>query len=160
MTMRKVLSQSNMTLISVALSLISLYVSTAHAQRDEKLSAFVAQYKALRPEGLNLWRSAQTADMAQEARLVSLQKEIFNYRKRLSSLSIGIEEYNLRRQREQRTYDPDEEHTYLVVARAADALGNVLAFATDYLSVKKAVYLKVAFKYEEGWRALDELVKE
>jgi len=158
--MRKVLSQSNMTLISIALSLISLYVSTAHAQRDEKLSAFVAQYKALRPEGLNLWRSAQTADMAQEARLVSLQKEIFNYRKRLNSLSIGIQEYNLQRQREQRTYDPDEEHIYLVVARAADALGNVLAFATDYLSVKKAVYLKVAFKYEEGWRALDDLVKE
>jgi hypothetical protein len=98
--------------------------------------------------------------MAQEARLVSLQKEIFNYRKRLNSLSIGIQEYNLQRQREQRTYDPDEEHIYLVVARAADALGNVLTFATDYLSVKKTVYLKVAFKYEEGWRALDELVKE
>ena len=142
--MRKVLRQSNMTLISVALSLISLCVSTAHAQSDEKLAAFVAQYKALRPEGLNLWRSAQTADMTQEARLVSLQRE----------------EYNLQRQREQQKYDPDEEHIYLVVARAADALGNVLAFATDYLSVKKAVYLKVAFKYEEGWRMLDELVKE
>ena len=158
--MRKVLRQSNMTLISVALSLISLCVSTAHAQSDEKLAAFVAQYKALRPEGLNLWRSAQTADMTQEARLVSLQREIINYRKRLSSLSISIEEYNLQRQRERQKYDPDEEHIYLVVARAADALGNVLAFATDYLSVKKAVYLKVAFKYEEGWRMLDELVKE
>jgi hypothetical protein len=158
--MRKVLRQSNMTLISVVLSLISLCVSTAYAQSDEKLAAFVAQYKALRPEGLNLWRSAQTADMTQEARLVSLQREIINYRKRLSSLSISIEEYNLQRQREQQKYDPDEEHIYLVVARAADALGNVLAFATDYLSVKKAVYLKVAFKYEEGWRMLDELVKE
>ena len=158
--MRKVLSQSNMTLISIALSLISLCVSTAHAQRDEKLGAFVTQYKALRPEGLNLWRSAQTADMTQEARLVSLQREIINYRKRLSSLSISIEEYNLQRQRNQQKYDPDEEHVYLVVARAADALGNVLAFATDYLSVKKAVYLKVAFKYEEAWRVLDELVKD
>ena len=33
--------------------------------------------------------------MTQEARLVSLQREIINYRKRLSSLSIGIEEYDL-----------------------------------------------------------------
>jgi hypothetical protein len=158
--MRKVLSQSIMTLISIALILISLYASTAEAQRDGKLSAFVAQYKALRQEGLSLWRSAQTADMAQEARLLSLQGEILNYRKRLHSLSVGIEEYNLQRQREPGKYDADEQHIYLVVARAADALGNVLTFAWDYLSVKKAVYLRVALKYEEAWHALDELVKE
>ena len=52
--MRKVLSQSDMTLISIALSLIFLCVSTAHALRRPKLGAFVTQYKALRPEGLNL----------------------------------------------------------------------------------------------------------
>jgi hypothetical protein len=159
-SMYKVPNKSNMTLISVVLGLILLYVSAAQAQRNEKLGAFVAQYKALRQEGLNLWRSVQTADMAQEARLLSLQGEILNYRKRLNSLAVGIEEYNLQRQREQRKFDPDDQHMYLVVARAADALANVLTFAFDYLSIKKAVYLRVALKYEEGWRALDELVKE
>jgi hypothetical protein len=70
-SMYKVPNKSNMTLISVVLGLILLYVSAAQAQRNEKLGAFVAQYKALRQEGLNLWRSVQTADMAQEARLHS-----------------------------------------------------------------------------------------
>ncbi len=141
----------------VIATLMSLRPDSSVAQSSATLTSFVTQYRALRDEGLDLWRTCQSADITQDERLLSLQRQILDYQKRLASFSHGVQGNILQSQRDalSRRQDPGSGHSYVVVARAADAMKDLLGFASDYLSVKNTVYLRVALKYEEAWRLLD-----
>lgn len=128
---------------------------------DAKLQAFTSQYGALGVEGIALWQAVQRANLTQDARLLSLQRDMLNFKKRLSALSLGIREHSLQRGRESlaRGVEPVHEADYTLIAATAEAMLYLLEFASTYLDVKQPLYLRVALEYERAWSILDDQVR-
>lgn len=142
--------------------LIAVALATPSLGQSSKGDVFLKQYRALKEEGTELWAFIQRANLSgefvSEQLLLSRQKEILSLIKRIHGFSEGVRGYDLQRLKEALNQGKTfEEHSRLLaLSSAAEVMSQMLGAGADYLGEKQAIYLKVALKYEEIWKLLEE----
>lgn len=145
------------TFTSIVLASIYLLAGGVQlfAQQDLKLKYYEAQYRALRMEGKDLWQAALAADLTQELQIRSLYEKIFDFKKKIDYLGTTVGKYAVEQDKSLTTRISPRFH---LIYNTCRALSNMLDQGMNYLLERDSIYIKVAFKYEEAWRILDEAV--
>jgi len=113
---------------------------------NTKMAIFVAQYKAFRLEFEDFWNKTKKTDLENAKTNLGLQEEFLNFKERLQKFSLGVRRYALE-QLKAGAINEVEEHHFALLAARVDVMNQTMDLCSEYLSIKRELYLQTATKY-------------